>query len=556
MLKENRACPKCRELGHDKGGDHLFLLSDGETYLCRTVYHPRIFYNDVDGTLIKREKDTTYVRESKEDVDNYPVVSFPLRGISKRTYEHFGVRYSVDEERGEPAYLHFPVENMEGSIVGYHRRGITSKTFSNSLGIKGEETQLFGNYEQAKFAVVTEGQLDALSIYQVLKEKYPSFEPCVYSTNSGTGDTKSILNTMEQLKRYEKVILCFDKDEPGDKLTIKIAKAIGSLAYIMDLEKYKDANEALQDGASKLIINSFFRAEVFRPSGVVSLKSIGPSILKPVEYGFSYPYKSLDTMTYGARLKEIITIASGPGAGKSTVINEFIQRLIFEHQQKVSVFSLEESPDITGKKIVGSILGKIIHLPDSKYTEAEVNGVIDRIGDYLHLYDSQGWKEWDDIEAVIRFQASLGITFFFIDPITALTAHLTAAAGNELLNRMSADLSSLVQSLNITVFLCSHLNNANSGAKDHGSGARVLGSQLTGSRALWRWSTSIFGLSRDQTSDDEEERNTVTFQVIKNRFSGMTGSFPLTFNSKTFKLEESEADLFTNTEGTGEGGEF
>ena len=545
---QNTACPECRAAGHDKTGDHLFLLSDGETYICRTAYHPRKLYEWEGDRAIPKTMEK-YHQDTKEDVLNYPVVDFEMRGIRPETFKTFDVRYCVDQEQGQPDYLFFPVKDVDNELIAYHRRGIQKKTFGNTPGMKGEDTELFGNYEPNKIAVVTEGQLDALSIYQVLKDKYSSFTPTVYSTNNGTGDFKSIVNTLKILKNYDKVLLCFDNDEPGDFLTSQAAKILGKRAFVMDLGKFKDANEALQADATKHIISAFYGAESYRPSGVVSLLDIQEAILEPVQMGLTFPFPSLDKLTYGLRRErmEIISIAAAPGAGKSLLMYTIIKHLIFQHKEKLSLFPLEENPIITGKKLVGSVMNKTLHIPDCIYDKQEARAVLNTLNDFIYIFDHQGSKSWSDIESVIRYQSSFDIGYFVIDPLTALSAHLSTGEANEMLNKMLADLSTLVNELGITVFLISHLNNAKSG-KSHEEGGKVRGSEFTGSRAVWRWSTLMLGLSRNLLADDEEERNTSTLSVIKNRFSGDLGGIKLRYDKNTAELQE----LATYEEARGE----
>ena len=276
-----------------------------------------------------------------------------------------------------------------------------------------------------------------LSLYQTVVDKYPSYIPTILSTNNGTGSgVKDVVNTIPRLDRKEKIILCFDNDVAGEKLTERVAKLIGDKAHVIDLGNYKDANQKLTEDGPKGLLNDFYSVERYKPSGVITLSSLSEVITKDPEYGLDFPYPSLTEMTYGLRKSEIISIGAGAGQGKSVFITEMIKQLVFIHKENVGLFSLEETPEITGKKLIGSIMNKKIHLPGTEYDKDEAKEIINRISDSVYLYDHQGFIDWESIEAVIRFQATLGVGYFIIDPITALTSHLSSSETNEKLNKM------------------------------------------------------------------------------------------------------------------------
>jgi twinkle protein len=59
--------------------------------------------------------------------------------------------------------------------------------------------------------------------------------------------------------------------------------------------------------------------------------------------------------------------------------------------------------------------------------------------------------------------------------------------------------------------------------------------QFQGSRAIGFWSHFMFGMERNQQADDEVERTTTTFRVLKDRYTGRaTGAtFPLSYERDT-----------------------
>ena len=130
-----------------------------------------------------------------------------------------------------------------------------------------------------------------------------------------------------------------------------------------------------------------------------------------------------------------------------------------------------------------------------------------------------------------------GIKAVFIDPMSGLVAHLSASEANEYLNNAMFRLGQLVKELDFTVFHVNHLNNPHSD-KDHGEGAQVRGSQFSGSRAMWKFSTDLWGLEVNQQAETKEERSKCTVRIIKHRLDGRTGTFELRYNTETGRHEE------------------
>ena len=90
--------------------------------------------------------------------------------------------------------------------------------------------------------VITEGELDCLSVSQVNNNKYP-----VVSIPSGTASAKKyIKQELEWLSKFEKIILMFDTDEAGMKASVECANILPVKKCYIAKVQGKDANELLQ----------------------------------------------------------------------------------------------------------------------------------------------------------------------------------------------------------------------------------------------------------------------------------------------------------------------
>ena len=124
--------------------------------------------------------------------------------------------------------------------------------------------------------------------------------------------------------------------------------------------------------------------------------------------------------------------------------------------------------------------------------------------------------------------------------------HLTALAAQEdderrALESLMAEMASLTQELKFTMYFVSHL--ATPEGKPHEEGGRVMIRHFKGSRAIGYWSHFMFGLERNQQAEDDNERLTTTFRILKDRLTGRgTGTkFYLKYDQKTGRLNLTDA---------------
>jgi twinkle protein len=107
-----------------------------------------------------------------------------------------------------------------------------------------------------------------------------------------------------------------------------------------------------------------------------------------------------------------------------------------------------------------------------------------------------------------------------------------------LIDRTMTALRSLVQETGMGMILVSHLKRPE--GKGHENGAQTSLAQLRGSAAIAQLSDMVIGLERDQ--QDDESKNITTIRILKNRFSGETGTAgALRYEPETGRLRECTA---------------
>lgn len=478
-----------------------------------------------------RQRDLTYV------YNEMPILELRERGISKATCEYFGVRAAVSQEDGLTVAQHYYPLTKDGNLVAYKVRRCADKQFY-SLGF-AKDTDLFGQhqaaYTNAKQVIVTEGEIDAMSVFQAIREqqagtKYEHFLPAVVSLVRGAAKedkANKVVNELGQhaefFGKFETIVVCLDQDAPGLNSAQAVSQLFPGKVKIVDLPM-KDANAMLMAGKSSQLQKAvLFQGKVAKLSSIRQVSDVFEQARAKAEWGKPWPWSTLNKMTYGRRRGELIGVGAGVGCGKTTFWHQITEYIINDCSDKVGVFMLEEANAKTLKMLAGKFAGKQFHNPDVEYEQQELDDALMKLDGKLVLYDNREESTWESIGPAIRHMVLVeGCKDIILDPISALTFHLDSSKTNDELNRIFGEVAAMAKSLDFTLYYSSHLN-APEGGKPHEEGGRVKASQFTGSRAMIKWSHYIIGLERDTQADEEEERNQVTIRVLKDREYGNTG---------------------------------
>ena len=208
-----------------------------------------------------------------------------------------------------------------------------------------QEVELFGQNVagSGKTLVITEGEIDTLTVAQCTLQKYNRIYPVV-SLPSATG-MAALARSLEFISGYETVVLMFDQDEAGQKAVEEAARIIGyDKVKIANLPE-KDPNETAKVHGSQSIIDAIFSARAYSPAGLVSGNALWESfVARRDTESILYPgcMDGVNDKTQGMRLGEITLFTSGTGSGKTSLMGEITLHLI-EQGVKVGIASLEES---------------------------------------------------------------------------------------------------------------------------------------------------------------------------------------------------------------------
>jgi len=483
-----------------------------------------------------------------EQVDSFKIPSewefaqSKHRQLPPELLRRYGIRFNA---QGDMLSV---FRNKEGVATGGQVcRGQRDSKGKKSITAIGhtKDSALFGQHlygSGGKWLIITEGHLDCLSARLMLNDRYP-----VVSVNNGTGSAlKDFEHNIDYIDSFENVIICFDNDTEGKKAAKLVAnKVTPGKAKIVPLAQYKDANAFLTQGKIKDFVSMFWNAERHQPDGIVNLADIFEQVLKEDEKpSVPYPWKGLNDMLDGIRSSELVTITSGSGMGKSSIVRELEYHLLTTTEDKIGILALEETTVRTTQGIMGIHCNSQLHrkkyrdLVDPKtYKEAfQATAGTGR----LIAYDHFGSTSSDNLIAQIRYLIKgLGCKTVVLDHLSIVVSS-QEDGGDERKNidAIMTKLRQIVQETDVSMFLVSHLRRA-SGDKGHENGAEVTLSQLRGSQAIAQLSDCVIALERDQQAENEKEANLTRLRVLKSRYTGQTGiATHLWFDPDTGRMVE------------------
>jgi len=439
------------------------------------------------------------------------------RKITEETCKKFG--YFVGEFKDQTVQV-APYRNNDGEIIAQKVR-FADKSFTTRGKFKG--VALFGQHlwgEGGKKLVITEGEIDCLTVSQLQGNKWP----VVSIPNGAQGAANSIKENLEWVLTFEEVILMFDQDEPGREAAIKVAELLPpGKAKIASLP-LKDPNDMLVAGRGQEVIQA--------------IDDILDEVEKPIEWGKPWCFETLTKLTYGRREGELYAIGAGTGVGKTDFMTQQIAFDVVELGEHVGVIFLEQKPVETAKRVAGKIAGRRFHVPDAGWTPEELKTAVANLKGKVTFYDSWGETEWDAVKSKIRFMVvSLGIRHIYLDHLTAMA---DTSNEKESIEQLMKEMAGLANELGCIIHFVSHLSTPE--GKPHEEGGRVMVRHFKGSRAIGFWSYLMIGLERHQQAEDEEERQTTTLRVLKDRYTGQaTGkTILLGYDQETGRLFEKE----------------
>lgn len=545
---KHEACEKCGS------SDAKAVYDDDSTY-CWSCHkstlseeYKELLKESKNGKPKKKRKDTMVDESEKvqstkpaidpEDAqeikDQTSIKGKGFRDIDDDTYKYFGVRHSFNEENGEVEEQYYPC-TQDGQLVGYKIREVP-KNF-RSIGRTGADCELFGQFRfnrGGKYVVITEGEVDQLSVYQMLKEYNQSkgwdFETAVVSPTTGAQSKKQIAAQYKFFDSFDNIILCYDNDKAGQEAIDKILPVLPKGKVKIMKMRLKDANEYLKAGKQREFITDFYNAEKRVPVGVLPSDKLMERILGQAEIP-KIPFPDFmsqlnDMFIGGMPLGHIINVAADTGLGKTTLVNEMIYYWIFNSPHKVGVVSMELDAGQYGEALLSRHLSKklsliptqeekLAYLKSDKIKALANELMVDEQGNArFYLLDNRDGTVEEIQETIEELVVACGAKVIVLDVLQDVLDGLS----NEEQAVFMKWAKGFIKSHGITFVFINHMRKTAAGQSGADSESNVMGS----STIIKSASANIL-LKRDKMAEDLIVRNSTEILVTKNRVCGLTG---------------------------------
>jgi twinkle protein len=439
-----------------------------------------------------------------------------LRGITSTTMEKFNVKTDGDKQH----YIY--------PSGGIKTRYISTKDFSAS-NLRSDE--LFGMnlfpINSSKIVTITEGELDALSAWQMLSQGSTYTNPVV-SLPSATPSGKLWEKCKGWLDSFEKIILSVDNDDAGRKVAERISLMFPRKVFVMNHGNYKDANDFLQAGDQKAYKSAWWGAKAYRPDDMLVdaddyLKLFEDS--PDFEY-FTTGIPELDEKILGINKGYFTVIQAPTGVGKTEVMRYLEWRCLTTSEFKFAKMHSEESKLRGLLGLVSYDLQENLTLKkfiDESNRQEDVKASIERITESERMIDFSFNPE-DGYEVLLDkikyMKAAFDVDYVFFEPIQDLV-HGDNKEGQ--LADLASRLGTMATDLDVGIITIAHQN----------QNGDTMYATMIGKKAAFE-----IILVRDQDAEDLTERNRTHIKVGRKNRVGL-GNGPagaLDFDHKSYTL--------------------
>src|ERR1700730_12324774 len=195
------------------------------------------------------------------DLNDYTYEYIGLRGISKESLRVYDIKSKVDHN-GKPVALGFRYP-----FGGTKVRTLDTKHFywegTHRPGLFGLDKFAAGSH---KYVTITEGELDAASLYQSIRGPVVS----VQSSGSAAADCSA---DRVWLSSFERIYLAFDGDAAGRDATANVDRLFdyNKVFHVrFSRPDRKDANSYVEAGEADELVQIWHNAKKYLPDTVVS----------------------------------------------------------------------------------------------------------------------------------------------------------------------------------------------------------------------------------------------------------------------------------------------
>lgn len=525
-VKTNQPCPKCGS------SDSMAVYEDGSGYCWSNCgYINKALIN---GTTESRTMSNNRSRWNLEEIGSFPPADLSHRGLKTTTVDKYRVVQAIKPESGEfdRQAIFFPA----GTGEGYKRKNSLVK---RDMEVLGDYVGLFGQQlfrQGGKFLCITEGEEDAMSLWQAFKEQGKDYSVCSLPSGAGCGglDKREV---WEYIASFEGVLLCFDDDDQGKAAVEKFADLFATEVKIKVAslpEGCKDANEAIKKGLGRELVSCCFRAKEYQPEKLELGTDVSfEEVYKPIPAGVSIPnFPKTMGILRGLRPEEMTLVLAPAGVGKTTFCREVTYSLLNQGKKVANIF-LEEKTTKTRQGLIALDnnvpLWKFRENP-RLIPEEDAKASYDRLigSGNCHFVSHRGSLSDSSLLSLIRWYAMVeGVQYIVLDHISMVFSGRRSDNERVEIDGLLTDLAALVEETGVHLIVVAHIKRVLNKIymKDEENNAEWLYIDLDAARGAGSFEQLTWNLITLEPEKTElGERGRTRISVRKNREIGTVGA--------------------------------
>lgn len=527
-------CPKCRDERKNKHDKSLSVNIDEKIWNCHyCAWSGRLFE--------KKAKEYSRPPDIDLKLSEKAQTWLKNRGLSTFTIQRFKIGESLEfmpQIAKETNCLNFKYYRGEKLVNIKFRDGAKNfkmvkdaeLIFYNLEGVEGAET-----------CVITEGEIDAMSVYEA-----GVFEVCSVPNGASKGSAKLeyLDNCYNSFEKAKKIVLATDGDQAGIMLRNELSRRLGRFRchYVEYPEGCKDMNEVLLKHGKDEVKRILDTSKPFPVDGILRVSDMEQELDYHYENGFQGGDKiGYDTFDqhFSFRKGELTTITGIPGSGKSAWLDQVLIRLAARKNWKHGVCSPENQPAALH---ISKLASCFIGAPFYRANKTARMGV--KYWDFAKYFIDEQFFFYNiqdvdmTIDGVLDKAKELvlqhGIDSLVIDPWNTLEHNITAGMNEtQFVSKCLTKITTFAKAYEVHVFLVAHPTKI---PKNNSTGKYDVPNlySISGSAHFFNKTDNGITVYRDY----ETNQITVYIQKVRFFFVGKTGYANFQYDVETGRYAE------------------
>ena len=469
-------CPQCHETRHDKRDKSLSVDLDKGVWNCHYCgWGGTINVSDYDDSpegkkrwmeqqpwynphRLRKQK-PVYKKPAQRQtapLSEKAIAWFKSRGISLDTLTACKITEGMEW---------MPQKNQEWNTVqfNYYLKGelINTKFRTGDKCFKlcsGAQLipYLIDNIKGEKECIITEGEMDALSFYEV------GFHNVISVPNGANANLDYLDDFIEDyFDDKDTIFIASDTDTKGIELRDELLRRFGAerCRVVEYGQGCKDANEHLMKYGAESLKQALLSAPEIKLEGVFTVSDFEESLDALFEHGMqrgvTIGHECFDRLC-SFETKRLLTVTGIPGSGKSEFIDEIAERLNMRYGWRFAYFSPENAPlAYHASKLIEKFTGKKFSKETLTYGEyKQVKQHLET--DFFFISPKDDYRLETILERAKFLVRRKGIKALVIDPYNRLEDESDGTSETKYISRQLDRLTNFAQQNDVLVILMAH----------------------------------------------------------------------------------------------------